>query len=1819
MVSADSATPGTSDARLELMRRRLAERGLASGSDSESGRTAEGSPVDPTVLSDGQRRMWFVQGFDPSGVLLNISLSYRLGGDIDAERLHEALDAVARRHPILRTTYHADENGEPTATVHDVLSPGWAVHDLSDKSERARKLRLEVLAQREFGTAFDLSSDSPLRISLIKTGPDEHVMLLVAHHIAWDDGSWRVFFTDLTRAYSGAQLPETPRVTVSGAVSEDDDLAYWREVLAHPPEPLELPGPAGSVVPAGFRSQRSTVRLSAETVRRVSALARDTGSTSYMVLLAAFGALVYRYTHTDDFLIATPVLNRDTDETIGYYGNTVAMRLRPQGSAGFRDLVAATRDTAIGAFAHQRVNLDRVVAELNPDRRHGAERMTRVSFGFREPDGGGFIPDGVTCARAELRGQHTQLPLGFMVELDADGAVVEAEHLTEVIDAELAAQMLRHFVVMLDGALAEPDRPLSRLEMFTAEDADWMRTVSTGEQFETPATTLAALVTEQAARTPDATAVVYEGRHYSYREINESANRLAHWLIEQGIGTEDRVAVLLEKSPELVITALGIVKAGAVYLPVDPTYPEDRLTYILSDSDPRTILREPVDGLESYPTTDPTDADRIRPLRPDNTAYLIYTSGSTGLPKGVPVPHRPIAEYFVWFGGDYQVTEAERLLQVASQSFDVSIGEIFGMLAAGARLVIPKPGGLGDIGYLTDLLRDEGITSMHFVPSLLGLFLSLPGVNEWRTLQRVPIGGEALPGEIADKFLATFDSLLHNFYGPTETVLNCTRYKVEGKQGARIVPIGTPKINTTIHLLDDALQPVPVGVIGEIYIGGTHVAHGYHDRPRLTAERFIADPFNPGGRMYRSGDLARRNADGDIEFVGRADEQVKVRGFRIELGEISAAISVDPSVGQAVVVVSDLPSLGKSLVAYITPAAGAERVEIDRIRARVTAALPEYMIPAAFVELAEIPITAHGKIDRRALPEPEIRSATEFRSPETETEHEIVALFGELLERDGVGADDSFFDLGGHSLLATKLVAAVRTRCGVELGVADVFENATVAGLAAKVDELRASGLGAGLPAIVATAHDGPAQMSAAQHRQWFQFRIDGPNPVNNVPFAARLTGPCDVEALATAVSDVVARHEILRTTYREIDGVPYQLVHPAAPVTVRRADGAGEDWVQRELDAERRYCFDLENEWPVRAAMLSTPESHVLSLIVHHIAADHWSGTVLFTDLLTAYHARRAGQAPEWPSLPVQYADFAAWQAAVLSGDEERVEEQRTYWTRQLAGLSADQDVENGLQPDFPRPPVPTGEGKALDFTIDPAVRGKLVELCRELGVTEFMVLQAAVAIALHKAGQGTDIALGTPVAGRTAPELDALIGFFINIVVLRNDLSGNPTLREVLSRARGMALAAYKHQDLPFDRVVDAVSPVRSLARNPLFGVVVHVREDLPPEQVIDSGPDGETRFTALEPTFDVAHADLSLNFFAESGAAAGYRGTVIYRTELYEAATAQRLVNWLQRIVGAFAGDADQTVRDIAVVDATERDLLVQDWSRKAVPPAGLPQTEGANRVYVLDEWRQPVAVGVTGDVYYAGGAVDGAAGSAGGVAADRFAPNPFGEGQLYRTGDRARWTTDGRLEPITTGEPRLQAALEALDGVAAATTRHWEARGVTTLAGYLVLEPAVTDAEAFVQAARSALPDEFAGAALVVVDAIEPATLTRPRLTASAPSEPPATPTEQALAAMLVDLLGVTDVGRYDDFFTLGGDSILAVQLAARARDAGVAMTARMVFEYPGLADLAAAIDRAGDDGTVAADVHHEPMSASGLSPDELAALTAGWGQDQGIST
>jgi mycobactin peptide synthetase MbtE len=884
------------------------------------------------------------------GAVGNMSACYRLSGALDAERLQDALAAVAGRHEILRTTHRVGDTGELQPTVRGGPLPRWTVHDLTGLPEQARNLRLEVLAQREFGTPFDLAADAPLRVTLVRTGPGEHALLLVAHHIAWDDASWPVFFADLTLAYADPEAyAQQPAIPLTRPTPHRD----WRGVLAELPEPLELPGPHGSVVPRTSRAGVCTRQLSADMMNRVGQLANNTGSTPHVVLTAAVSALIARYTQADEFLIASPAADRTAEnrQSIGCFGHTVLLRAKVSPRDTFRELLCRTR------------------AEFDQDRRYGGpEQLARLSFGFRS-HADGFCPDGVSCERMTLRGRRARLPLAVSVEPAADGALLEAEYLVDVLDRPLVAQLLAHLERLLESALQEPDSPIWALDMLGPDSARLCR-VSMGEVVDGPPTTLGEIVERQVEATPDAIAVTYEHQRYTYSELNEQANRFAHWLIHQGVGTEDRVAVILDRSPQLVITALGIAKAGAVYLPIDPDYPADRIDGILADAAPKLVLRHAIDSLDGCPATNPTDTDRVRPLRPDNLAYVIYTSGSTGTPKGVPLSHAPVAEYLAWFGRDYQPDGRETVLQLASTSFDASIEEMFGTLGHGARLVIPRRERLRDVGYLTDLLEREQVTAMHVVPSVLGLFLSWPGVSQWRTLRRIPVGGEPLPGELADKFHATFDALLHNFYGPTETAIAATRYRVLGRQGNRTVPIGSPKLNTTVHLMDNMLQPVPVGAVGEIYIGGTCLARGYLGRPGLTAERFVADPFHTGRRLYRTGDLARRNADGDLEFVGRADEQVKVRGYRIELGEVAAAASVDPSVGQCVVVVRELPTTGRSLVAYMTPATDCATVDVDRVRARVAAALPEYMTPAAYVVLDEMPITTHGKFDRDALPLP---------------------------------------------------------------------------------------------------------------------------------------------------------------------------------------------------------------------------------------------------------------------------------------------------------------------------------------------------------------------------------------------------------------------------------------------------------------------------------------------------------------------------------------------------------------------------------------------------------------------------------------------------------------------------------------------------------------------------------------------------------------------------------------------------------------------------------------------------------------------------------
>jgi mycobactin peptide synthetase MbtE len=1681
--------------RRDLLRKRIAESGMAAA---ESGRRAAIRAGERYRLSAGQRRMWFLQAMDASDVTLNICVAYRLTGSLDEARLRTAFNDVVARHAVLRTVYGVDTEGEPYQVFSDGAEIGWRAADLTDSPAQERERRIETLAAEDFGRPFDLTSDLPLRITLIRCAADDFVLLFTVHHVCWDDDSWDVFFRELSAAYNG-HPPRDPasqfiavEVLESPAEPGIADVGYWAETLRPSPDPLELPGVAAAH--PSRRARRRTKPLPADLFARVEGFAREHAASPFMVLLTAFGALARRYTGATDFLVSVPVTDRGAaaEGAIGYFGNTLLLRIAPRSQDTFATLVRAVRDTCLDGFAHQSVGIDRVVREVNPERmgHDGMDQLVRLGFSMRK-SADGFALKGVDVLQLELGAVTAHLPLALAVVQDADGVFVEFEYQTDVLGAALVDQMLAHYIQLLDHALSTPEHRLTSLDMLGGGERETVLEQSHGELVPTPPNTMVAMLESAAAATPDAVALASDEAELTYSELHRRANRLARRLIWQGFGADDIVGLRMTTSVEFVVAMLGVLKSGAAYLPIDPAYPDERIEYLVADARPKAVIgREEFDAAEEaaaqLPDSVVTDDDRLRPLRPENLAYVIYTSGSTGQPKGVAVSHRAIAEHVECFTEEWSMTADDRLLQSSSVSFDASLLDLFVTLSLGAQLIVPKRDAFSDIAYVADLISRHGVTVLHMVPSMLSTLLLLPQVSEWRQLRHVPVGGEALPGEVAERFAGYFDAELRNHYGPTEAVVCATHMQVQCPQGARVIPIGVPNRNVYAYVLDEELQLVPAEVIGELYLGGVQLARGYLGRPGLTAERFIPDPFNPGMRLYRTGDLVRRNVAGDLEFVGRADEQVKIRGFRIELGEVESVIATHPSVRHCLVVTEDAEA-GPMLAAYLVPVTDSAEIDVDEIRMHAASVLPEYMVPSAFAVIPEIPLTVSGKLDKRALPAPTPVAVRAYREPATPTERRMSAIFAHLFGWEKVGAEDSFFGLGGHSLLAARLVAQIRAEFGVELAVRAVFDTPTPAGLAARlVEQFRAEfdidlddidgdeafggtfddpfdasfqgldgvvvGLGSGRPALVASDRPERPPLSYSQLAGWFLHRIEGAQEGFNMPLSLRFTGPLDTDALTGALNDVVARHEALRTNFVEHEGVPYQVVHPALRVEllVRQV---GEDQLDETVAELRRHVFTPESGPLIKATLLSLgQEAHQLLVLVHHIISDHSSLGIFFDDLITAYRARTSGEAPQWPALRIQFADYALWQQDAFGAGSEWGQAELAFWRAALAGLPDEVAVAH----DHSRPPVIGKRGHVATFTVPAARRTALLRLVEQTGATEFMVYQAVLAAVLHKLGGGTDIPVGSPAVSRAEPATEPLFGLFANIVVLRNDLSGDPSLSAIVARSRDAVLDAYEHQELPIERLVEALNPPRLLSRNPLFQNVLHFRGQdwaLVPR---DLTPTGDTIVLPLVTDFEVSLMDLDVG--VDVGADGELDVKIVANADLYEPQTAALIADALKAAFDAFATTPDAAVSTVELLPAAAMEQLLAPPTPKVAAP-----------------------------------------------------PPP---------------ATAGSVE------------------------------------------------------------------------------------------------TQRVLIALLEELLEITGVDTEDNFFALGGDSIISIKWSTLANERGLAMTPAMVFEYMTIAELAGALDAIDDQpasGDAAPEQEYTPMSASGLSADALADLTASWqGQSPGPS-
>ena len=1446
---------------------------------------------DVLPLSFAQQRLWFLHRLE-GGATYNVPLVMRLSGEVDVEALQAALADVLARHETLRTVFPTVD-GEP----HQRILPTAEI-------ELAREGEVDDLVREEF----DLETRIPVRAALLTDGERSHVLVLVIHHIAADGWSLTPLWRDIAAAYTARRSGEAPQWTPLPvqyvdytlwqrdllAAEEAAQLDYWRTALAGLPDRIALPADRPHPSVASHRGEFLRFDWDADLQTGLADLARACGASVFMIVHAALTAVLSRLGGGTDIPIGTPIAGRidpALDDLVGFFANTLVLRVDTAGDPTFRDLVARARDASLDAYAHQDVPFERLVEALNPARSLAYHPLFQTMLAWQNTPGTGVELPGLTVAEQKLGTGTAKFDLWFDLTEVPDGIRGLAEFNVDVFDRSTVDSIIERLGSLLRTVAADPDRRLGAIDVLTESERDRLPSDWSGATVDVPAVTVPELFAAQVARTPEATALIFEDEELTYAELDAASNRLARMLIARGAGPERVVALKLARSTHLVTAILAVLKSGAAYLPLDPDYPAERIAFMLEDAAPAVVL----DGEESF--AEYSDAPLDVEVAPGNPAYVIYTSGSTGRPKGVVVPHEGIVNRLLWMQDEYGLTADDRVLQKTPSSFDVSVWEFLWPLVTGATEVVARPDGHKDPAYLARLIREREVTTVHFVPSMLQVFLQEPTVSECTSLRRVLCSGEALPPEAVTQFRLAAE--LHNLYGPTEASVDVTSWRTSKAEPT--VPIGRPVWNTRTYVLDAHLRPVPPGTQGELYLAGVQLARGYLGRPGLSAERFVADPYGPpGSRMYRTGDVARFRADGALEFLGRSDEQVKIRGFRIELGEITATLADHEGVAHAVVIARE-----DRLVAYLVL-----KGEVADIRAFAATRLPEHMVPSAFVVLDALPVTANGKLDRRALPAPDLAS-TSTREPSTPVERQLCELFAEVLGLPRVGPDDSFFDLGGHSLLATKLIARVRAGLGAELEVRSVFETPTPAGLAGllTVESTRPPLTRADRPELV--------PLSPAQRRLWFLHNLEGPSATYNVPLIMRLSGDVDVVALRAALTDVVERHEALRTRFPQRDGVPYQDVLPAAEVDLPVREVTDLD---AALTGLVRGSFDLENHAPMRVELLKLgAQEHVLALVFHHIASDGWSMAPLWRHIATAYAARRAGDAPGWMPLPVQYADYTLWQGALLAAEEET---QLDYWRSTLDGLP--DRIELPL--DRPHPAVATFRGELHTFDWDADLHTRLSTVARECGASVFMVVHAGLAALLTRLGAGTDIPIGSPIAGRTDPALDDLVGFFVNTLVLRVDTGEEPTFRELVGRVRERNLDAYAHQDVPFERLVEVINPTRSLSYHPLFQVMLAGQNNARAEVTLPG-----LTVSEIPVTTGTAKFDLSISLTEQD---AGMAGVLEFNGDVFDHAGADAILRRLEVLLRAALADPD---RPIGALDLLAEDEHVGDWAG-TLEPAG-----------------------------------------------------------------------------------------------------------------------------------------------------------------------------------------------------------------------------------------------------------------------------------------
>ncbi|BAY25368.1 non-ribosomal peptide synthase [Calothrix sp. NIES-2100] len=1559
-------------------------------------------------LSFAQERLWLLNQLEPDNPFYNEHVALKLHGQLNIVALEQSLNKIISRHETLRTNFRTI-NEQPVQVIADSLTLSVPVVDLTHLPESEKEIACQKLALTEATRPFDLASSPLIRACVVKLTEVEHALVLTIHHIVFDAWSMGVLMGELATIYSAIcnhsspNLPELPIQYPDFAIWQREwlqkevlqtQLDYWKQQLKNAPTLIELPTDRPRPAIQTYRGAIHYVELSNQLSQALAQFSRQEGATLFMTLFTAYVTLLYRYTGQDDILVGTPLANRDRVELeglIGFFVNTLVLRTDLSDNPSFKQLLSRVRQVTLQAYTHPDLPFEELVKALQPQRDLSHTPLFQVMFVLENAPTSQLELTKLTVSPLATERTTAKFDLTLFIKNTPSGLVAIWQYNTDLFDSSTIERMAGHFVTLLEGVVANPQQQISQLPLLTQVEQQQLL-VWNNTQVDYPRDkSIHQLFEEQVERTPDAVAVEFGNQQLTYSQLNCRANSLAHYLRSLGVKPDVLVGLCIERSLEMVVGLLGILKAGGAYLPLDPEYPTERLSFMLEDAQVSVLLTQqslldrlpPNQANQVFLDTDwqvisqSSQDNLISGVQTTNLAYVIYTSGSTGQPKGVAMNQLALSNLILWQLQNTTISNGARTLQFAPISFDVSFQEIFTTWCSGGTLFLITEELRRDPVALLGFLQQKAVERL-FVPFVALQQLAEVAVDSELVnshLREIITAGEQLQitPAISKWFSKLSDRTLHNHYGPSEThAISTFTLTNPVETWPLLPPIGRPIANTQIYILDKFLQPVPVGIPGELYIGGVALARGYLNRPELTQEKFIPNPFNnpkskiQNLKLYKTGDLARYLPDGNIEFLGRIDNQVKVRGFRIELGEVEAVLSQHEDVeGCCIIAREDTPgdtctevSRSKRLVAYVvghrdfTPSIG-------ELRQFLKAKLPEYMVPNAFVLLESLPLTPSGKVDRRALPAPDLYSeiTDKYVAPRTPIEELLAQIWAQVLKVKPVGIHDNFFDLGGHSLLATQLVSRIRNVFKVELPLRDLFATATLAELAHLIEQLQQQDLELSAPPILPRAKNTDLPLSYAQQRLWFLDQFEPNSPSYNIPVALRLVGNLNQAALEQSLQEIIHRHEALRTNFVTVNGQPTQIIREF--LTGDREQGIvsvvdlthlstieQESALQQLAQQQAIQSFDLASESLVKATLVVLSQTeNALLVCMHHVVSDAWSINVFIQELTALYNAYSQGQPSPLAPLPIQYADFAIWQRDWLQGDV--LQSQLNYWQQQLK----DAPALLLLPTDRPRPAVQTFSGAYHEFSLSAELTDRLVKLSQQQGCTLFMTLLAAYDTVLYRYTGQEDILVGSPIANRDRSEIEGLIGFFVNTLVMRSNLAGNPSFSELLGRVRFMAMDAYAHQNLPFEMLVEVLQPERDLSHTPLFQVMF-VLQNAPMSAIELNG------LTISPLTTESATAKFDLSLVMQN-TDTGLVGAWEYNTDLFDERTIERMARHFVTLLEGIVANPQQQISHLPLLTEVEQKQLLFEWNNTQ---ADYPADKCIHQLFEEQVQRTPDAVAV-----------------------------------------------------------------------------------------------------------------------------------------------------------------------------------------------------------------------------------------------------------------